>query len=53
MKLKASSGVTLTELMVATAILTIGVIAGMGAFKYIAQSITYSRTRTFVTNLAQ
>jgi len=53
MKLKASSGVTLTELMVATAILTIGVIASMGAFKYIAQSITYSRTRTLVTNLAQ
>ena len=46
-------GVTLTELMVAMAVLTIGVIAGMGSFKYINRAITQSRLKTLAVNLAQ
>lgn len=53
MSSRNSRGVTLTELMVATAIITIGVIASMGAFKFIAEAISNSRNRTIVTNLAQ
>ncbi len=47
------SGVTLTELMVAVTVLTIGVISSMGAFKYINRSMLQSRIKTIATNLAQ
>ncbi len=47
------SGVTLTELMVAVTVLTIGVIGSMGAFKYINRAMLQSRIKTIATNLAQ
>lgn len=47
------AGVTLTELMVALAVLTIGVIGAMGAFQYINKAITQSRLKTIASNLAQ
>lgn len=47
------SGVTLAELMVALAVLTIGVLSSMGSFKYINKAITLSRTKTIAANLAQ
>lgn len=46
-------GVTLTELMIAMAVITIGVIGGMGAFKYINVALAQSRLKTIATNLAQ
>ncbi len=53
MPFKTRRGVTLAELMVAMAVLTIGVLAGMGSFKYITQAISESRLKTIATNLAQ
>lgn len=47
------AGVTLTELMIAVSVLTIGVIGSMGAFKYINQAMLQSRIKTIATNLAQ
>lgn len=47
------SGVTLTELMVAVTVLTIGVIGSMGAFKYINRAMLQSRLKTIATNLSQ
>ena len=47
------AGVTLTELMIAVSILTIGVISSMGAFKYINRAMLQSRVKTIATNLAQ
>ena len=47
------AGVTLTELMVAVSVLTIGVLGGMGSFKYINKAITQSRLKTIASNLAQ
>ena len=44
---------TLTEMMVALAVLTIGVVSGMGSFKYINRAITQSRIKTISTNLVQ
>ncbi len=51
--LSARSGVTLVELMIAVAILCVGILGFVGAFRYITQSIHVSRTRTLATNLAQ
>lgn len=47
------AGVTLTELMIAVSVLTIGVISSMGAFKYINKAMLQSRIKTIATNLAQ
>ncbi|MDP2866019.1 MAG: hypothetical protein Q8O90_07240 [Elusimicrobiota bacterium] len=47
------AGVTLTELMIAVSVLTIGVIGSMGAFKYINRAMLQSRIKTIATNLAQ
>ena len=47
------AGVTLTELMIAVSVLTIGVISSMGAFKYINRAMLQSRVKTIATNLAQ
>ncbi len=47
------AGVTLTELMIAVSVLSIGVIGSMGAFKYINRAMTQSRIKTIATNLAQ
>lgn len=46
-------GVTLTELMVAVAILSVGILGFFGAFRFITKSLHISRTRTLATNLAQ
>ena len=46
-------GVSLTELMIAVAVVTIGVVSIMGSFKYINLAITQSRIKTIATNLAQ
>jgi hypothetical protein len=53
MMARGRPGVTLTELMVATVILTVGVLAGVGSFKYISLAISQSRLKTIATNLAQ
>lgn len=46
-------GGTLTELMVATVILSIGVLGLFGAFKFIARSTLISRATSMATNLGQ
>lgn len=46
-------GGTLTELMVATVILSVGVLGLFGAFKYIARSTFISRATSLATNLGQ
>ncbi|MDE1975974.1 MAG: prepilin-type N-terminal cleavage/methylation domain-containing protein, partial [Elusimicrobia bacterium] len=46
-------GVTLTELMVAVAILGIGTLGFIGAFSAISRSLHISRGQTLATNLAQ
>lgn len=51
--MRNTRGVTLTELMVAVVILTIGVLGMFGAFKYINIAIHVARARTLATNLAQ
>lgn len=51
--LKDRRGVTLTELMVATALLSVGILGFFSAFKFITKSISVSRARTLATNLAQ
>src|SRR4051812_34085663 len=48
-----AAGVTLVELMITVAILSIGVLAGMASFKYVTLSIQNSKTRTLGNNLAQ
>ncbi|MDE2492092.1 MAG: carboxypeptidase regulatory-like domain-containing protein [Elusimicrobia bacterium] len=46
-------GVTITELMVAVAILSIGILGLFGTFRYINQAIHIARGQTLATNLAQ
>jgi prepilin-type N-terminal cleavage/methylation domain-containing protein len=53
MHMRIRRGVTLTELMVAMVILTVGVLAGVGSFRYISMAISQSRLKTIATNLAQ
>jgi prepilin-type N-terminal cleavage/methylation domain-containing protein len=53
MHMRIRRGVTLTELMVAMVILTVGVLAGVGSFRYISVAIAQSRLKTIATNLAQ
>jgi prepilin-type N-terminal cleavage/methylation domain-containing protein len=50
---RSRTGVTLVELMITVAILSIGVLAAIGSFKYITLSIQGSKTRTLANNLAQ
>lgn len=47
------SGVTLTELMIAVALIGIGVLGAIGAFNGIQKSIQYSKARTLAANLCQ
>jgi hypothetical protein len=47
------AGVNLVELMIAMAVITIGVTALMGSFKYISYAMAQSRLKTIATNLAQ
>ena len=44
---------TLVELMVATAILSIVVLAGVSSFRHITQGIRQSRTKTISNNIVQ
>lgn len=53
MKPRDSRGVTLVELMIAMVVLTVGVVGGMGSFRYIAQAISSARLKTIAVNLAQ
>ena len=50
---QARCGVTLVELMIAMALMTIGIVGLMGSFKYIQQAIQSSKNRTLASNLAQ
>ena len=53
MMARGRPGVTLAELMVAMVVLTVGVLAGGGSFRYISTGIAQSRLKTIATNLAQ
>ena len=46
-------GMTLTELMIATALIGIGVLAAVASFRGINQAIQASKGRTLATNIAQ
>jgi hypothetical protein len=48
-----SRGATLTELMVAVAVLSVGVLGMFGTFRYISRSVFVSRAQSLATNLAQ
>ena len=50
---KNSRGVTLVELMVSVAIISVGILGFFGAFSFITKSLHVSRTRTLATNLSQ
>lgn len=52
-KYSRARGATLVELMVAAAILSVGILGFFGAFRFITISLHVSRTRTLATNLAQ
>jgi len=47
------SPMSLAEVVVAMAIITISVLSGFGAFKFISQSSAQSRIKKIATNLAQ
>ncbi len=47
------AGVTLVELMITMAIMSIGVLAAIGSYRYISVSIQNSKARTLSNNLAQ
>ncbi len=51
--MKRSSGMTLMELIIASFILSIGVLAAVGSFQYITTSVQFSKSRTLSSNLAQ
>jgi Tfp pilus assembly protein PilE len=46
-------GVTLVELMIAVAIITVGILGFVGSFKFITKALHISRARTLATNLGQ
>lgn len=52
-RVSVRSGVTLVELMIATAVLTIGIVGSMGAFKFTQKSLQLSKNKTLASNLAQ
>jgi prepilin-type N-terminal cleavage/methylation domain-containing protein len=47
------SGVTLTELMVAVAVISIGILGAVGSFKYLNQGIQTAKGKSLANNLAQ
>ncbi|MFA6002943.1 MAG: carboxypeptidase regulatory-like domain-containing protein, partial [Elusimicrobiota bacterium] len=53
MRIGKSRGVTLTELLVAVALLSVGVLSFFSSFQAITKAITVSRARTLAANLAQ
>jgi len=50
---RSRAGTTITELMVATIILSVGILGLFGAFRYISISLNVSRAQTLAANLAQ
>ena len=53
MKSRDCRGVTLTELMIATVILSTVILGSMSAFGYITKAIHNTRQRTIAVNIAQ
>src|SRR5579864_2857700 len=51
MPMKKTSGLTLIELMITTAIISIGVLAMIGTYGYISTSIQFSKGKTLANNL--
>ena len=51
--LSSRAGVSLVELMIALAILTIGIVALMGTFSFIQKAVQLSKNKTLASNLAQ
>src|SRR5438105_3472992 len=51
--LEKNTGVSLTEMVIAIALIGIGVVGTIGAFNYIQKSIQSSKGRTLAANLAQ
>ena len=47
------AGVSLVELMIALAILTIGIVGLMGSFQFIQKAVQVSKNKTLASNLAQ
>lgn len=47
------AGTTLTELMVAVVVMSVGILGLFGSFRYITRSLSISRASTLATNLAQ
>lgn len=52
-RLRSLRGATITELMVATVIMSVGVLGLFGSFRFISRSIFISRATTLATNLGQ
>jgi type II secretory pathway pseudopilin PulG len=52
-RLRLESGVTLTEVMIATAIMSIAVLGMVGAFGGIQKAVQVSKNKTLASNLAQ
>ncbi len=50
---KNNAGMTLMELMIALALIGIGILAAVESFKGITKSIQYSKARTLAANIAQ
>jgi len=49
----AERGVTLVEIMIAVAVLSIGIMGIVGSFRYIAKAVQTSRAKTLAANLSQ
>jgi prepilin-type N-terminal cleavage/methylation domain-containing protein len=48
-----NKGLTLVEIMIAVAVISVGILGAIGAFNGISKSLQYSKARTLAANLAQ